>query len=69
MGGFKVRIVSPKKRLRKQTWHVQILSTNGEILFWSENYENKSWALVVARKVAEALGAGGVEDTEEEVKQ
>lgn len=65
MGGYKVRIVAPKKLLRKQKWHIQILSTNGEILFWSENYENQSWALVVAKSMAEALGAGPVEEWEQ----
>lgn len=65
MGGFKVRVVAPKKVLRKQRWHVQILSTNGEILFWSENYVNKSYALSLATEIAALLGAGSVEAWEE----
>jgi len=65
MGGYKVRVVAPKKFLRKQKWHIQILSTNGEILFWSEQYENKSWALVLANNIAEHLGAGTAEEWEQ----
>ena len=59
MGGYKVRLVG-NKTLR-QRWHVQILSTNGEVLFWSEKYRNLNHARTLAHNIAEHLGAGAVE--------
>lgn len=59
MGGYRVEVIETKGL--RQRFHVRILASNGQVLFWSEKYRNRGYALELATNVATALGVGVVE--------